>query len=237
MKNHFVPCSGGKDSTALLLRLIELEPEGVQPVITPTEDELPEMEAHWLKLEQLTGKTFTRIQCPSLMDLIDKFEALPNYRMRWCTRLIKIVPFEAFIKAQGLCVVSVGLRFDEPSEVRSGMEMDLSEVTQRFPLREWGWRLKDVVDYLKARGVTVPKRTDCGCCFFQRIHEWHSLWQEHPERWTRYEALEARIGHTFRSPHRDSWPAALKDMRAEFERGRKPLKRKEPTEICRACSL
>ena len=47
---HIVALSGGKDSTALALRLAELEPREYVYVCTPTGDELPEMFAHWRKL-------------------------------------------------------------------------------------------------------------------------------------------------------------------------------------------
>lgn len=235
--NHFVPSSGGKDSTTLLLHLWEIEPEGIQPVITPTGDELPEMEDHWARLEEMT-KPFIRLPCPSLMELIEKFSALPNWRQRWCTRLIKIVPFEAFIlRQQSPCMINVGLRADEPDEVRSGMEMEPNpNIKQRWSLREWGWGINEVIDYLKRRNIIVPARTDCGCCFFQRIHEWFELWERHPDRWRHYEGLEVKIGHTFRSPGRDTWPASLEGMRKEFERGRRPLVRGSKKH-CRVCSL
>ena len=32
-------------------------------------------------------------------------------------------------------------------------------------------------------------------------------------------SAEARYGHTYRTPGRDSWPTALKDLRALFETG------------------
>lgn len=235
---HYVPCSGGKDSTALLLRLLELGEPNIEPVITPTGDELPEMEEHWAKIEALIGTKITRIACPSLFDLIDTFQALPNWRMRWCTRMIKIVPFQAFVSAHKPCIISVGLRADEPDELRSGMEMegDTTGIIQRYPLREWGWGFKEVMQYLNGRGIKIPKRTDCGMCFFQRLPEWYALWQNYPLHYAKYEAMEERIGHTLRSDGRDTWPAPLKGLRQEFERGRVP-KERQRKETCRVCSL
>lgn len=52
-----------------------------------------------------------------------------------------------------------------------------------------------------------------------------------------WEEEEAYFGHTYRSEQRDSWPAALKDLRAEFENGRVPKDTRERTVMCRACSL
>ena len=50
--SHIVGLSGGKDSTALAIRLKELNPDAnYLYVCTPTGDELPEMETHWNNLE------------------------------------------------------------------------------------------------------------------------------------------------------------------------------------------
>jgi hypothetical protein len=113
-------------------------------------------------------------------------------------------------------------------------------ITTRYPLREWGWGLAEVTGYLAEHGVTIPKRTDCGVCFFQTIGEWFDLWRDHPEAYAEGERWESETGHTFRSPSRDTWSAALSDLRAEFEGGRVPRDRK-PDALklaqCRECRL
>ena len=60
------------------------------------------------------------------------------------------------------------------------------------------------------------------------------------------EAMEELTGHTFRSASRDTWPAALRDMRAKFEAGERPKSIKElplfgetyeqRPNVCRVCS-
>lgn len=82
---RIVALSGGKDSTALALRLAEVEPQAYQFCITPTGRELPEMLDHWKKLECLLGAPLVKIPGPSLLDKIKQYKALPNYRMRYCT--------------------------------------------------------------------------------------------------------------------------------------------------------
>ena len=112
-------------------------------------------------------------------------------------------------------------------------------------MKEWGWTLADVWSYLDERGVTIPKRTDCGVCFFQRLHEWYDLWQDHPDAYAEGERWEEKYGHTFRSPGRDTWPADLASLRAEFERGRipsRPAPRDQQLDLlaesqCRVCTL
>lgn len=237
---HVVALSGGKDSTAMALRLAEVEPRDYTYVCTPTGNEPDSMFAHWRHLGELLGKPLTPIVGGTLVGLIRDQQALPNVWMRWCTRKLKIEPYAAWLAQQGECVSYVGIRADE-QEREGGDYSDVPNVTMRFPLREWGWTLKDVWAYLDERGITIPPRTDCKLCFFQRIGEWHGLWRDDPAAWAEGEALEAQTGHTFRSPGRDSWPESMAGLRAEFERGNAPkgaLERDLFADLkCRVCRI
>lgn len=210
--NKIVALSGGKDSTCMALRLAEVEPDTYLYLCTPTGDELPEMVAHWERLEALLGSPLVRVTNGTLNSLIEEFGSLPNWRQRWCTRRLKIEPALAFVKAHQPAVLCVGLRADE--EERRGIFS--ADIECRFPLREWGWGIREVQSYLKARGVKIPQRTDCARCYGQRLEEWRDLWERYPEVYAEAEAQEAASGHTFRSPGRDSKPAALKDLRRVF---------------------
>jgi 3'-phosphoadenosine 5'-phosphosulfate sulfotransferase (PAPS reductase)/FAD synthetase len=219
---HIVALSGGKDSTALALRLAEVEPrDSYEYVFTPTGDELPDMVEHWKRLMSMLGKPLRPLNNESLAGVIERNGALPNWRMRFCTRQIKIEPFIAYMQSAAPAMAYVGLRADE--ETREGtLYGESAGIEQRFPLREWGWGIGDVQDYLKSKGVEIPKRTDCARCFYQTLGEWYDLWVEHPTIYEDAVAMEDKHGHTFRSEQRDAWPAALKGLRAEFEGGRKP---------------
>lgn len=234
---HIVALSGGKDSTALALRLAETEPRDYLYLITPTGDELPEMLAHWERLEVLLGKPMTRVTNGTLRSLIEGFGALPNWRQRWCTRRLKIEPALAFVKAHQPALLYVGLRADE--EERQGIYS--SDVQCRFPLREWGWGLEEVKRYLRERNVSIPARTDCARCYGQRLSEWRRLWEKHPAIYADAEQMEEATGHTFRSPGRDSHPASLKELRQRFEmQPTLPMfedGEEEEVSACRVCRL
>jgi PP-loop superfamily ATP-utilizing enzyme len=246
---HVVPLSGGKDSTALAIRLAELEPRGYVYVITPTGNELPEMFAHWRKLSAMLGSPLRPIHTnKSLQGLIREQTMLPNHRARWCTRLLKLEPFYAFMRQHAPCVSYVGLRADE--ENRPGMIFpEEAGITVRFPMREWGWKIEDVLRFLKEREIEIPERTDCAACFWQRIGEWYQLWQDHPEEYAEAEGLEAFVSeargqpYTFRSPQRDSWPAGLTELRQRFEAGEVPkrslamMDKRREIGTCRICTL
>jgi hypothetical protein len=94
-----------------------------------------------------------------------------------------------------------------------------------------------VIAFNEARSITIPPRTDCMWCFFQRLIDWFRLWRDNLPAYLEGEAWEAQTGHTFRSPQRDSQPAALKDLRAKFEAGWIPRDTRERlSEMqCRVC--
>src|SRR5437763_6540340 len=107
--NHIVAISGGKDSTAMALRLQEIEPRPYEFCITPTGRELPVMTEHWKRIECLLGKALVKVPAPTLLEKIKEYQALPNWRMRWCTREVKIEPFMQYVASQKPATVCVGL--------------------------------------------------------------------------------------------------------------------------------
>lgn len=235
---HIVALSGGKDSTAMALRLAETEPRDYEYIFTPTGNEPVEMIEHWLNLGRLLGKPLRPITTgKSLGGLIRLQMCLPNWRMRWCTRMLKIEPFEAYILTAMPCTVYVGIRADETD--REGVAYEqIGDIVRDYPFQRWGWGLADVQDYLRCRGVVIPERTDCMACFFQTLYEWWALWKYKPEAYAEAVAWEELTGHTLRSEQRDSHPAALKELAKEFEAGYIPTKRtmKDRPRMCTVCA-
>ena len=244
---HVVALSGGDDSSLLSVLLKEREPRPYTYVCTPTGNELPEMFEHWRKLGDLLGKPILPIMHRTgLKGIIREQRMLPNFRARFCTRIAKILPYRAFLAqeaARGPVVSYVGLRADEEGRAGGAYE-DIGGVTMRFPLREWGYDDPMVLGELHERGIAIPYRTDCAVCYHQRIGEWYLLWVKHPDFFDEGVELEDEFGATFRTPGRDSWPSALRDLKAEFEAGRVPkasLDRMHRERMesggCRVCSL
>lgn len=242
---HIVGISFGKDSTCLALALRELEPRPYTYVCTPTGDELPDMIGHMQRIESMLGAEVIKLTNGTLASQIELNHMLPNSRARWCTRLLKLKPFGEFMQKNAPCVAYVGIRADEDEREGTRPGGDSApvgtEAKQDFPFKRWAWGLEEVYAYLNDRNIVVPDRTDCARCPYQRLGEWYLLWQNHPEIWVSAEADEAKWGHTYRSESRDTWPAALKELRELFESGKKPdvsLKMMEKRKgMCRACSL
>jgi hypothetical protein len=238
---HIVGLSGGKDSTAMALRLAEIEPRDYIYICTPTGNEPDAMFEHWRRLEVLLQKPLLRLTAGTLEGGIDKYNALPSHHMRWCTRELKIEPTIAFFKDNMPALLYVGLRADE--ETREGIYGDT--VQSDFPFRRWGWTEPDVWEYLNLRGVPIPYRTDCEWCYDQTLREWRKLWRDNRPSWNRAIAKEDQTQHTFRSPSRDTQPASLRELGAKFETGFIPrgdtdqgsLFDAPDTAKCRVCRL
>lgn len=210
----------------MALTLKEREPDhDYSFAITPTGRELPVMLDHWKRLEDLLDSPLIRVPGPTLNDLIIRQRALPNFQMRWCTRLVKIEPFMAWAASQAPATTCIGIRADEVlgDKPREGTDWKgIDGIVQDFPLVRFGLRLEKVISFLKEKNIVIPPRTDCDICFYQRLIEWFELWRDHPNRWEEGEAYEHFTGFTFRSDQRDSWPASMRGLRLEFERGRIP---------------
>lgn len=201
------------------------------------------MFAHWVKLGDMLGKRILPVIEKTLDKLVIEQKAIPNWRQRFCTRMLKIEPYARWLESQSKThdrIISyVGLRADEPERV-GGDYAHVFGVEMVFPMRLWGWGISEVTDYLKSKDVSIPKRTDCARCFYQRLSEWRDLWLDHPEIYRQIEEQEELMGHTWRSPGRDTWPAKLSELRIEFERGRRIRGEKKDTVAdtkCRVCRI
>ena len=220
---HIVALSGGKDSCALAIRLKEINPETEYTYIsTPTGNEPQDVFRHFKKLEKILDAP-VRFLKPyagdGLIENIRDNNAIPNFRMRFCTRQLKIEPTMSFLKANSPCIHYVGLRADE--EERQGIYGSVEGVKHAYPMREWGWSIEDVWDYLEKKEISIPERTDCSLCFFQRILQWKRLWLNNRKEFEKGIAIEKEMNRTFRTPGRDTWPTDLESLGKEFESGRK----------------
>lgn len=225
----------------MVLRMAELG-EDFDLLFTPAHNEPDDLFTHVRDVAQMIGKSVIEPPNQSLMFWIDKYQALPAFHARWCTRLIKIKPTIDYLQSlPERPIYCVGLRYDE--DERPGLYGDYA--TYRYPLREWRWDLDDVLAYLDERGVHPPKRTNCKLCYDQSLPEWWELWKTDPDAWAEGERLEALHGHTLRSDGRDTWPASLKGLRERFEAGHLPrgadvqpdLFREDLYGRCRVCRL
>lgn len=181
---HILGLSGGKDSSALAVYMKDRVPE-MEYIFCDTGKELPETYEYLDKLEAFLGKPIVRLNSDRDFDhWLEVYGGLlPSSQIRWCTRQLKIRPFEKYI-GDDECVSYVGIRADED---RSGYISTKPNIEARFPFKEDGLTKADVLRILEESGVGIPSyyewrsRSGCYFCFYQRKGEWAGLLEKHPE--------------------------------------------------------
>ena len=191
-ERHVLGLSGGRDSAALAVHMRQTYPElDIDYFFTDTGKELPEVYEFLVKLEGFLGKPILRLNPDRDFDfwLKQYNNFLPSAQTRWCTRQLKLRPFEHWVKPMlddGDTVYSyVAIRADE--EYREGYASKHERLIVRLPLKEAGIDKVGVLDILEGTGLGLPKyyewRTRSGCtfCFFQQKIEWVRLMERHPD--------------------------------------------------------
>jgi 3'-phosphoadenosine 5'-phosphosulfate sulfotransferase (PAPS reductase)/FAD synthetase len=215
---HIVSLSGGKDSTALAIYMKRQYPDiPVEYVFCDTGSELPETYEYLERLEALLGARIQRLNALDLLDIEKKpnrtpFDIwlneiyggfLPNPRSRWCTRVLKIEPFEKYV-GEGYAFSYIGIRADED---RDGYQAKKPPViSQRpnivpvYPFKDDGMALADVKGLLEESGLGLPEyykwrsRSGCYFCFYQQRGEWQRLKENHPDLFERAKTYEKTSG-------------------------------------------
>lgn len=193
-KRHILSLSGGKDSTALAIHMRDRVAD-MEYIFCDTGEELKETYDYLDQVESFLGKKIKRLNASATFDHWLKVYGgyLPAPNMRWCTRMLKLRPFELEI-GDGPVVSYVGIRADED---RVGYISHKDSITTVYPFKEDGIDYAGVMKILKDSGIGLPPylewgRTHSGCyfCFFQQKIEWVRLLERHPEDFAKAEAYE-----------------------------------------------
>jgi len=184
MTRHILGLSGGKDSTALAIYMRD-RVAFMEYVFCDTQKELPETYEYLDRLQAFLGKPIRRLNATRGFDhWLELYGGyLPSSRMRWCTRMLKIKPFEDYVGDDEV-LSYIGIRGDED---RSGYISTKPNIKPVYPFKEDNIVEADVFRILEESGLGLPKyyewRTRSGCyfCFFQRRKEWAGLKERHPD--------------------------------------------------------
>ena len=225
---HIVSISGGKDSAALAVYLRDRIPE-VEYLFYDTGKELPETYEYLNRMEGYLGRPIVRLNSEYDFDhWLSVFGGfLPSAQTRWCTKLLKLRPFEYYC-GDSLVYSYVGIRADEE---REGYLSSKPNIKSLYPFKESGICYQDVVQILTETGVGVPSyytwrsRSGCYFCFFQQKIEWVGLLETHPHlfwRASRYEKTDTSTGRRFtwcgnESLEELSHPERIKEIKAQHQ--------------------
>ncbi len=213
---HAVSLSGGKDSTAMLLLMIERDMPIDMVLSADTGMEFPEMYEHLAKLDEHLfrerGIHITTLRHPKGFEYLmfdepkQKPRSLenraklgippygygwPGIRVRWCTGQLKthlITKEVNRLKGELGAIHYVGIAADEAWRCKD----------ERYPLVEWGITEAQALQACYDRGFDfgglyeIYHRASCWCCPFQRIDELRKLRKHHPELWEKLLELDRR---------------------------------------------
>lgn len=254
-QRHVLGLSGGRDSAALAVYMRQHHPTlDIEYFFTDTGKELPEVTEFLARLEGFLGRKIQVLNPDRDFDfwLAQYNNYLPSPQSRWCTRQLKLKPFERWIRADldtGTKITSyVAIRADE--DYREGYSSTHENLSVSLPFREAGVDKAGVLEILAASGLGLPRyyawrsRSGCTFCFFQQKIEWVRLMEQHPDAFEEaksYEKTAVASGSPFTWSHGESLeelarPERIVQIRADYEKRTARLRAKRIPNPLRANS-
>ena len=218
---HSYSLSGGKDSTAGLLLMLEKGLPLDQVIMADTGMEFPEMYEHLAKVDELLyrerGIHITTLRHPQGFEYLmfdqpkQQPRALerrarlglplygngwPGIRVRWCTGQLKTHLIEREVrrmKKEKNAIHYVGIAADEAWRCKE----------ETYPLVDWGVTEAQALQICYDHGFDfgglyrIYRRASCWCCPFQRMSQLRALRIHHPELWKRLRELDERARMQF----------------------------------------
>jgi len=240
--NNIISLSGGKDSTAMLLMMIERNEPIHSVIFFDTGWEFPEMYVHLDLLEKNTGVKIWKLHSCLPFEywmtarpiVARKGEnkgkihrignGWPSMTRRWCTGK-KVSAIELFCRPIPNPISCVGYAADETKRSISNPGNLL-----RFPLQEYNITEAQALQYCYDKGYNWGglynhfSRVSCFCCPLQRIGELRTLRKHFPELWNKMlEMDKAQPGHNkgfmgYKTVHDLDGKFAEEERQMKFER-------------------
>ncbi|PNY82877.1 phosphoadenosine phosphosulfate reductase family protein [Deinococcus koreensis] len=191
---HILSLSGGKDSTALAIYMRDKIPN-MEYIFCDTGEELPETYDYLDRLEAYLGKPIVRLNPDRpFAHYLDIYRGvLPDSRTRWCTRMLKIKPFEKYV-GEDSAISYIAIRADETHRI--GYISTKPNLKAVYPFIENDIIKSDVFGILEESGMGIPEyyewrsRSGCYFCFYQQRREWVGLKERHPDLYDKAKTFE-----------------------------------------------
>lgn len=228
---HIVSFSGGKDSTAMLIEMLERNMQVDRIVFADTKFEFPEMYDYINKVDK-----YIKRYGDYNIEIIRTDDTLENWALGKITR----GPLKGEIRGWPLvahpCYWSreskyklleremkghiryIGIALDE----KKRMVKDYYNRGYRYPLIEWGWTEQDCIDYLKKKDLHNPlydkfDRTGCWWCPKQSLKSIEILINDYPDKWEKVKELDNKIKE-LQSNRQFKPNVTLKELEDRFKR-------------------
>lgn len=188
---NVVQLSGGKDSTAMLLMMLERGFSVDDIVFCDTGKEFPQMYDHLEKVEKYIGKTITVLSPEKSFDYYflehirtsGDYKGVagygwPGHKRRWCTKILKTEPFRKYIGKEKHNLF-IGIAADEAHRIKQ----------YKYPLVDWNVTEAEALSYCYKHGFNWNglyedfRRVSCYLCPLQRKNDWRILRKKYPDLW------------------------------------------------------
>lgn len=213
---HVASFSGGKDSTAMVLHMIERGDHLDEVVFCDTTMEFPGMLRHVERVKKVieeAGVKFTTLRAEKSFTHLMFAEATkkdspgrgwPTFKTRWCTGELKkdiVRKYLTGLKRQYTVIQYLGIAADEGYRLE---RKNNQNPNHRHPLREWGWSESDAMQYCRDKGYDweglydLFNRVSCWCCPLKPLEELRTLRREFPKLWDELAGMDKRAWNQFR---------------------------------------
>jgi len=208
--NNIVSLSGGKDSTAMLLMMIEKKIPVDYIVFFDTSWDFPEMLRHIDKLEKCIDMKIIRLKYKTSFDEGIKKWGFTSFNSRWCTAR-KVDTINKFCNKHKPYMQFIGYSFDERKRIKK-------TIGYCYPLVDWKMTEEDALKYCYKKGFSwdglykKKKRVSCWNCPLQTLSDLKVLWSDFPEYWQRLIKMQEKSKRQFR------WDYTLEELDERFRR-------------------
>jgi 3'-phosphoadenosine 5'-phosphosulfate sulfotransferase (PAPS reductase)/FAD synthetase len=217
-----ISLSGGKDSTAMLLKMIENNYKFDRVIFVDTTKEFPQMYDHFERLKQACPVEIEIVKLPFDYWFAEhkrvkwsKYKNIvgfgwPNFINRWCTGRKERL-FNSVVNKKNNLQYH-GIAFNEQNRIEKNRNKFVVH-----PLVEWGMTEKDTLQYCYKKGYDWGglyekfHRVSCWCCPFSRISELKTLYFDFPELWKKLETMDKKAWNKFRPSY------SVEELKNKFE--------------------
>lgn len=204
---HIVSLSGGKDSTAMLLLMLEKDMKIDDIVFCDTGLEFPEMYEHLVKLIKYTHRNITILKNDKSFEYYllhhlrkngKKGYGFPYFRNRWCTTIFKRDPMIKHCKGN---IEYHGIAYDERDRIKKNQ--DRGRII-KYPLVDWKLTEKDCLEYCYSKGFNwnglyeLTDRVGCWACPLCNIKHLKMIYEKYPEKFKLLKEWEKLAWNTFK---------------------------------------
>jgi len=212
-KNHIVSFSGGKDSTAMLLMMLQKNMPIDEIIFCDTGMEFPQMYDHIYEIEYYINRPIKILKPEYTFEYYMK-EYMPTkgkrkgisglgwmtMSQRWCTYFLKERVMNKYLADNRKnCIEYHGIAFDEPKRINKNKHINV-----KYPLFEWKITEKQALEFCYNHGFNWGglyehfDRVSCWCCPFSNLKELRALRTNYPKLWNKLKDMETKSHNTFR---------------------------------------